>query len=215
MLPHHELDAEAHKAFGGRFGELHVHPLNHARSGDDEILETRTTAQSRYTAGDEWHTDVSRDAYPPASLLYVRESSDAGGGDTLFADMYLAYEMRAPVLQAFLEDRIAVHDGAMPCVGAYGVAAPPGEDDPRPEQAVFARHPLTDRRLLYVNSAFTVHIQGLRPKPSRAILDLLFDLIAATPALTCRASWTPDTPMLWDERCTQHHAVWNDCAHAR
>ncbi|MEE2890917.1 MAG: TauD/TfdA family dioxygenase [Pseudomonadota bacterium] len=84
----------------------------------------------------------------PASLLYVRETSDAGGGDTPFAEMYLAYEMRAPVLQGFLEDRIAVHDGAMPYVGAYGVAPPPGEDDPRPEHALITRHPITDRRLL-------------------------------------------------------------------
>ena len=60
-----KLDAEAHKAFGRRFGEMNVHPLNHARSGDGEILEVRTTAQSRYTAGDAWHTDVTCDAFPP------------------------------------------------------------------------------------------------------------------------------------------------------
>lgn len=211
-----DIDKDAHKAFGRRFGELHVHPLNHSRSGDDEILEVKTTAQSKYTAGDAWHTDVTCDEFPPmASLLYMHETPEVGGGDTLYADMYLAYEMLSPALQAFLEDKVAVHDGAIPYVGAYGVAPPTGQDYPRNEHPVICRHPVTGRRLLYVNSGFTSHIKGLKPKESRAILDMLFALIATTPSLTCRVRWEPNTLTMWDNRCTQHHAVWDYYPHTR
>lgn len=210
------IDKEAHKAFGRRFGELHVHPLNHSRSGDDEILEVKTTANSKYTAGDGWHTDVTCDAFPPmASMLYMHEVPEVGGGDTLYADMYLAYEMLSPAMQAFLEDKVAVHDGAIPYVGAYAVAPPEGQSYPRNEHPVICRHPVTGRRLLYVNAGFTSHIKGLRPKESRAILDMLFRMIESTPALTCRVRWAPQTLTLWDNRCTQHHAVWDYYPHSR
>ena len=58
-FPEQRLDREAHKAFGRAFGTLHVHPLNHARGGDDEILVVKTDAESKY-GGDAWHTDVSQ-----------------------------------------------------------------------------------------------------------------------------------------------------------
>ena len=88
------LDREAHKAFGRYFGDLHVHPMNYSRKSDPEILIVKTTKDSPYTAGDAWHTDVTCDAIPPlASALYITETPEVGGGDTLFADMYLAYEL--------------------------------------------------------------------------------------------------------------------------
>ena len=69
------LDREAHKAFGRYFGTLHVHPMNHSRSGDPEVLVVKTTKDSPYTAGDAWHTDVTCDAIPPmASALYITET---------------------------------------------------------------------------------------------------------------------------------------------
>lgn len=211
-----QLTPEHHKDFARRFGTVHVHPLNHARGGDPEILEVKTTAQSKYTAGDAWHTDVTCDEFPPmASLLYMHEVPEVGGGDTLFADMYLAYEMLSPTLQSFLEGLTAVHDGALPYVGAYGIAPPSGDTYPKNEHPVICRHPVTGRRLLYVNSGFTSHILGLRPKESRAILDLLFHHIESLPNLTCRVGWRPGTLTLWDNRCTQHHAVWDYHPHTR
>jgi taurine dioxygenase len=210
------LDNEAHKAFGRRFGELHVHPMAHSRKGDPEILPVKTTADSKYTAGEGWHTDVTCDEYPPmASALYMHEVPEVGGGDTLYADMYLAYEMLSPTMQSFLEGLTAVHDGALPYLGAYGVAPPSGQAYPRNEHPVVCRHPDTGRKLLYVNSGFTSHIKGLKPKESRAILDMLFRHIAETPNLTCRVNWQPGTLTLWDNRCTQHHAVWDYYPHTR
>lgn len=211
------LSREAHKAFGRRFGKLHVHPMNARRgSGDDEVLIVKTTSESKYTAGDGWHTDVTCDEFPPmGSMLYITETPEGGGGDTLYADMYLAYETLSDTMKDMLDGLVAVHDGALPYIGAYGATLPDGEQYPRNEHPVIARHPETGRKLLYVNSGFTSHIKGLSRKESRALLDFLFEHIATTPRLTCRVEWEPNTLTFWDNRCTQHHAIWDYYPHSR
>ena len=142
------LDREAHKSFGRYFGDLHVHPMNHARETDPELLIVKTTKDSPYTAGDAWHTDVTCDAIPPlASALYITETPEVGGGDTLYADMYLAYELLSPSMQSFLERLTAVHDGGVPYVGAYG-STPPEGGYPRSEHPVVTVHPVTGRKVL-------------------------------------------------------------------
>lgn len=204
-----DLNPEQHKEFGRLFGSLHVHPLQHDYGGDPEILTVKTTAKSRYTAGDGWHTDVSCEEQPPmGSMLYMKEVPDSGG-DTLFANMHRAYETLSEPMQAFLEGQTAIHDGAIPYVGNYGIAPPAGQNYPRTEHPVIIRHPESGERVLFVNSGFTSHIVGMHRSESRALLDMLFTHIASTPSLTCRVSWEPGTLTFWDNRCTQHHAVWD------
>jgi taurine dioxygenase len=211
------LSRDQHKAFARRFGRLHVHPMHGGghRGNDPEILPVVTTADSPYTAGEGWHTDVTCDEIPPlGSMLYVRETPACGGGDTLFADMYLAWELLSEPLKRFLEPLEAVHDGSIPYVGAYGTK-PPAGGYPRNRHPVVTRHPETGREVLYVNSGFTSHIAGLAPKESRAILDFLYRHIAETPRLHCHVTWEPRTLTFWDNRCTQHHAVWDYYPYSR
>jgi alpha-ketoglutarate-dependent taurine dioxygenase len=204
-----KLDREAHKTFARYFGRLHVHPMAHLRNQDPEVLPVRTTAKSAYTAGDGWHTDVTCDEIPPlGSMLYITEVPECGGGDTLFADMYKAYEMLSGPMKEFLGGLTAVHDGALPYVGAYK-STPPEGGYPCNEHPVVIRHPETGRKVLYVNSGFTSHIVGMHRWESRALLDMLFRHIDSTPSLYCRVEWRPNTLTFWDNRCTQHHAVWD------
>ena len=207
------LDREAHKRFGRAFGPLHTHPMNHARGGDPEILVVRTTADSAYTAGDGWHTDVSCEAIPPmASALYITEVPECGGGDTLYADMYLAYEMLSEPMQQMLEGLTAVHDGALPYVGQYK-STPPEGGYPRHEHPVVTVHPVTGRKVLFVNSGFTSHIRGLQPWESRALLDYLQSL-AQHLHYHCRVKWRQNTLIVWDNRFTLHRGV-HDFKHER
>jgi taurine dioxygenase len=209
------LTREQHKAFGRRYGKLHVHPMQHLYERDPEILPVKTTAGSAYTAGDGWHSDVTCDPIPPlGSMLYISETPECGGGDTLFADMYLAYELLSEPVKAFLDGLTAVHDGALPYVGSYKSKAPEG-GYPRSEHPVVIRHPETGRKVLYVNSGFTSHIVGLSRPESRAVLDMLFRHIDSTPRLYGRVEWQPNTLTFWDNRCTQHHAVWDYYPHSR
>lgn len=205
------LSRDQHKQLGRRFGRLHTHPMHAGghRGGDPEILPVVTTADSPYTAGEGWHTDVTCDAVPPfGSLLYVTETPECGGGDTLYADMYLAFELLSAPMQQLLEGLTAVHDGALPYVGAYRTRPPEG-GYPRSKHPVVIRHPETGRKVLYVNSGFTARIVELAPQESRAVLDMLFRHIDSTPKLTCRVQWQPNTLTFWDNRCTQHHAIWD------
>ncbi|MDA1074973.1 MAG: TauD/TfdA family dioxygenase [Proteobacteria bacterium] len=204
------LTRDDHKAFGRRFGSLHVHPMQHSYGGDPEVLAVKTSKDSKYTAGDGWHTDVTCDPIPPlGSALYITQTPESGGGDTMYADMYLAYDMLSDVMKGMLENLVGVHDGAMPYLSGYGVSPPTGETYPKNEHPVVIRHPDTGKKILFVNSGFTSHIKGMRPWESRALLDALFRHISQTPRLTCRVVWQPNTLTLWDNRCTQHHAVWD------
>ncbi|MFP8878531.1 MAG: TauD/TfdA family dioxygenase [Myxococcota bacterium] len=210
-----QLTRDQHKDFARLFGRLHVHPMQHIYKGDPEILTVQTTADSAYTSGDGWHTDVTCDEVPPlGSMLYVTETPECGGGDTLFADMCLAFDLLSTPMQHFLEGLTATHDGRLPYVGSYK-SKPPEGGYPRSEHPVVVRHPDTGRRILYVNSGFTARINGLTRIESRSLLDLLFRHIDSTPKLYCRVEWEPNTLTFWDNRCTQHHAVWDYHPHSR
>ncbi|MFP6815391.1 MAG: TauD/TfdA family dioxygenase [Pseudomonadales bacterium] len=210
------LDRDQHKAFARRFGSLHVHPMQHSYGGDPEILTVKTSADSKYTAGNGWHTDVTCDEIPPlGSMLYVTETPQSGGGDTLFADMYLAYELLSDTMKNMLAGLTAVHDGALPYVGGYGVAPPDGTAYPRNEHPVVISHAETGNKILYVNSGFTSHIKDLNRWESQMLLKGLTDYIATTQRLYCRVQWEPNTLTFWDNRCTQHHSVWDYYPHSR
>ncbi|MBL8554556.1 MAG: TauD/TfdA family dioxygenase [Phenylobacterium sp.] len=216
FLEHHilvfrdqRLSPEDHKRFGRRFGRLHVHPLQAMREGDNERLEVKASKDSKFVAGEGWHADVTCDVEPPmGSMLYLQTTPEIGvGGDTLFANMHLAYEMLSAPMRAFLETLTAVHDGAIPWVQGYGYR--PNQTFQVNEHPVVVRHPETGRKLLYVNRGFTSHIPQLARFESAALLEMLYRHIETQPALACRVRWTPDTLVFWDNRCTQHHAVWD------
>ena len=209
VFPDQHLNRDQHKAFARRWGKLHVHPMQPTYGGDEEILDVKTTRDSAYTSGDGWHTDVTCDPIPPlGSMLYVTETPTSGGGDTLFADMYLAYQMLSDPMKEFLDPLIAEHDGAGPYVGSYK-STPPEGGYPKSQHPVIVTHPESGKSLLYVNRGFTTRIVGLGRSESSAVLDMLYRLIDSTPRLYCRVDWEPNTLAFWDNRCTQHHAVWD------
>ena len=108
------ITVEQHKAFGRRFGKLHVHP-NAAQelAGHPEILVIKADENSKHVAGEEWHSDVSCDEEPPmGSVLHMHTVPPDGGGDTMFANMYAAFEALSPPLQRMLEGFTAIHDSA-------------------------------------------------------------------------------------------------------
>lgn len=209
------LDSESHKAFARRFGTLHRHVLAKSRAiaggtDDPEILAWRTGPESRFTAGDGWHHDVSCDARPIwGSFLHVTRLPESGGGDTAFANMVLAYESLSPAYQAFLEGLTAVHDGAQAWTLGYGSQPEPGKTFPASEHPVVARHPVTGQKFLFVNSGFTSHIVQLSRHESDAVLKQLFNHIERNLAFQVRVHWQPGTLLFWDNWATQHHAVWD------
>ncbi len=206
-----ELTRDEHKTFGRLFGELHIHPSKKQldTKSDPEIFAIKTTPDSNFTNGEAWHTDVSCEPIPPlGSMLYVRELPGASGGDTLFCNMYLAFESLSEPMRNWLRTLTAVHDGVKD-LAAYNITLKPGQTYPKAEHPMVVRHPETGREVLFVNRSFTERIVGLSKVESDAVLEMLWHHGESNPRLQCRVKWAPGTLLFWDNRCTWHHAVWD------
>ena len=208
-----KLDREAHKAVARLFGtgKLHRHALNKARGGDDEeVYPVRTNAESKMTAGEGWHTDVSCDPDPiAASLLFMHQAPAGGGGDTVYSSMVECYERLSPAIKNLAEGLTAVHDGAFPYRQIYGIEPEAGQHFNRTVHPVVIRHPLTGKKLLWINRGFTTRINRLSHVENRHIMEMLFQNIETTLTPQFRVRWEAKTLVLWDNIATQHHAVWD------
>jgi taurine dioxygenase len=202
------LTVDQHKAFGRLFGDLVVHPAAPGLvDGHPEILVIHADEKSKHVAGENWHTDVSCDPTPPmGSILYMHELPPVGG-DTLFASMYAAYEGLSEPMKRFLEPLTAIHDGEHVYRGRYGVDET-GKVYPKAEHPVVRTHPVSGRKALYVNRGFTTRITQLKRPESAALLELLYQHIE-TPEYQCRFRWQVNSIAFWDNRCVQHHAMWD------
>lgn len=204
-----------HAAFGRRFGELHLHPAAPHEPGHPEVMIIAADESSVRANGEGWHTDVSCDAEPPmGSILQIRECPPEGG-DTIFANMYAAYEALSDRMKAHLDGLNAIHDGEHVYRGLYrnlGVADKPTY--PCSSHPVVRTHPWTGRMALFVNQGFTTRIEGIPPEESEALLRYLFQHLQH-PLFQCRFRWTPNAVAFWDNRCAQHHAIWDYWPHRR
>ncbi|WP_375788630.1 TauD/TfdA dioxygenase family protein [Bradyrhizobium sp. Pha-3] len=210
-----QLTVEQQKVFGARFGKLHVHP-NAPKGLPDhpEILVIKADENSKRVAGESWHSDVSCDEEPPmGSILYIQEIPPDGGGDTMFANMYEAYESLSEPLRKMLDGLTAVHDSWK----AHSDRKPGEGSDmqfPRFEHPVVRIHPVTGRKLLFVDRGFTTNIVQLRRAESDALLSFLFQHIE-TPKLSCRFKWQKNSIAFWDNRSAQHQAIFDYWPHRR
>jgi taurine dioxygenase len=210
-----DIAPEQHLGFGRLFGELMIHPAAPHIEGHPELLKIYADKDSPRANGESWHSDVSCEPEPPmGSILHIKQCPPKGG-DTLFANMYAAYEALSDRMKAYLEGLTALHDGEHVYRGTYsnfGVKDKPNY--PRAEHPVVRTHPVTGRRCLFVNRGFTTRILGIPLDESDAILGYLFDHMA-NPLFQCRFRWQPNSIAFWDNRCVQHRAMWDYWPHTR
>lgn len=206
------MTLEEQVATGRQLGELHSHPSARRRAAEGadvhpEVMIVRGDANSRAVPGEGWHSDVSCDERPPALTMLRVETTPPAGGDTVFASMYAAYESLSSAMQEFLLGLTAVHSGrhAGPRYGYFD----PKADYPENEHPMVRTHPLSGRRALYVNSGYTARIVQLTERESDALLRSLFDHVAYGLGFQTRFHWEPNSLTIWDNRCAQHHAVWD------
>jgi taurine dioxygenase len=201
------ITADEHLEFCRTFGELEVHPFVPPKPGYPEVMVLVANEQRR---GNEntWHSDVTWRREPSlGSMLRAIEVPDIGG-DTLFANMEAAYDGLDSELRQQLVGLTAVHD----FVRVFGSRktdeeiAHLHEQYPPSEHPVIRTHPVSGRKSIYVNAAFTSHIVGIPADESKRLLAHLYRQ-AAIPEYQCRLRWAPDTLALWDNRCAQHYAV--------
>ncbi|MGE0224375.1 MAG: TauD/TfdA dioxygenase family protein [Acetobacteraceae bacterium] len=210
-----DLSPEQHLSFGRNFGELHLHPAAPHAPGHPELMVIHADKDSPRANGEGWHSDVSCDVEPPmGSILYIK-TCPPKGGDTLFANMYAAYEALSDRMKRYLDGLTAIHDGEAAYRGTYknyGVQDKPVY--PRAEHPIIRTHPVTGKKALYVNRGFTQRIVGVPRDESAGVLAYLFDL-AEDPLFQCRFRWRENSVAFWDNRCTQHRAMWDYWPHTR
>ena len=223
FLDHHvlvfrdqELDREEHKRFGRLFGELHVHPSKRdlGRKGDREIFTVKTDDSTTQNNGGRWHMDVPCEEIPPLGSMLLLKEAPPTGGDTLFANMHLAYESLSEPIRTMLAGVSAFQDGLQD-LRWYGFELPTGTTYPANSHPAVVAHPDTGRPVLFINEGFTSHIEGISKLESDHLLRMLFAHIAGTPSFQCRVTWEPGTLVFWDNRCLQHFAVWDYAPHHR
>jgi taurine dioxygenase len=180
------------------------------------------TEKSAVSFGSGWHTDFTFQAMPPSRTLLFAQDTPPTGGDTLFANLYTAYDGLSQGLKDLLNPLKAVHSATR----SYGPKSTLGQHlenmvihkektEPLEQlHPVVRYHPKTSRPALWVNPTYTIRFQGMTEIESKPLLDYLNQLIIQ-PSLTCRVSWAPGTLVMWDNRCTQHCATSDYHGHRR
>lgn len=206
-----DITTEQHLAFARQFGELEVHPFAPHKEGHPEVLAI-THNRERPGKENKWHSDVTwRECPSLGSVLRAVEVPEVGG-DTLFSDMYAAYDGLSDEVKEKIDGAVAIHDFAHFRKLMQKNGKTPEEIEemnkkyPMVEHPVVRTHPETGRKGIYVNVAFTQHIVGMTKAESDATLEHLYAQ-AAIPEYQCRFRWKKNSIAFWDNRACQHYAA--------
>jgi taurine dioxygenase len=198
--------------FARAWGTPIEYPFVRGIDGFPEIIEVKKLEHEKVNFGGIWHSDTAYLEEPPmASMLLAREVPPAGG-DTLFANQYLAWESLSSGLKSTLENLKGVNLSSKADVSRTREDRIQSDGRAEAKREYLAVHPVarthpeTGRKALYVNVAHTGRFDGLTEDESAPLLGYLFQH-QVRPEFTCRFSWQPGSIALWDNRCTQHNPV--------
>lgn len=219
--------------FAARFGELDrapfVYPfITPALEGFPEVYNVLKEADNRsHNIGGFWHTDVTYRERPHLGSLIYAKDVPAFGGDTMFANQYIAYETLPSQIKDKITDLQAIHSSEMIYGRAEARFASVTRDqtpDSKDQEfnvttsedsevtpivnlhPVVRTHPETGRKALYVNRGFTSHFEGMTLKESLPLLEELW-AHASRAEFTCRYQWSQHSVGIWDNRVVQHYAI--------
>jgi taurine dioxygenase len=216
-FPGQNLDAAQMASACRRFGELddnrHSPELRHPSHPDVMNVVNKPTARvggrpAVNVTADLWHTDFSHHERPTLiSLLLAKVLPDVGG-DTMFANMYMAYDALSNTFKGLIDPLSAVHDYSLGPL--YAKSSPEQQAkskllNPPVIHPLVRTHPETGRRALYLSSKIRYFV-GMTENESRPLIDFLY-VHATTPPFVYRHRWTVDDFALWDNRCSMHAAI--------
>ena len=206
------IDSEQLMAFGRSFGELSVHPFAPHVEGAPALIRFENDADTPPFGTDVWHSDETFRAAPPMATALSAKTVPEIGGDTVFASMSAAYEGLSARLRGLIDGLEAIHD--IKPFKAIFADTPGDREELRKFEAIYPPmthpvvriHPVTGRRVLFVNPQFTIRIKDMDERESASLLDTLFHQ-ALIPEYQYRLHWRPHTLAMWDNRSVQHYAV--------
>lgn len=209
-----ELTPRQQVDFTRSFGEVAEVKAFFPRLEDQPEIEIVESTAQRPSAASNWHSDITWRENPPLGTSLYAQVIPAHGGDTLWASLTAAYASLPAAQQAYLETLTAVHTWEISGWTEYLLRKDASGEElraarakyPPVEHPVVRVHPVTGKKILYVNPTFTSHIKGLKRADSDALLAQLFGL-AQVPEFQARLRWQTGTLAVWDNRSTQHYAV--------
>jgi len=206
------LDPVQQRDFAARFGPLYTHPFYPGHEKAPEIM-VLFHDENRRPHSDRWHNDVTYLETPPQASVLYSEEIPAIGGDTLWANMYAAFEALSHPMKDLVSQLRAVHSFAknftperFSALRMDGLRDAMYAAHPPVSHPVARTNPESGRKALFVNQDFTTHIEGVPARESEAILHFLYDHMAQ-PEFQVRWQWQPHTVAFWDNRWTQHCAL--------
>ena len=199
-------------SFAEKFGEIGYYPFVEGMEGHPEVTEVIKKEDETINFGGLWHTDTSYLETPPlGSVLYALRVPEVGG-DTLFANMYLAYDS----LSVGMKKLITPLRGINSAEKADAAVTRTNRMAERPRDAetittvsshpLVRTHPETGKKALYCSRAHTIQIEGMTVEESTPILDYLYQQ-QQREEFSCRFHWEPGSLAFWDNRAAQHNAL--------
>jgi taurine dioxygenase len=199
-------------AFARHFGEPVEYPFINGIEGFPLITPVVKLEHERVNFDGLWHSDTAYLECPPMGTMLVAREVPPIGGDTLFANMYLAYETLSPGMKRLLDGLVAVNSSAKADVTKTREdrlrdgARAESQGEYEALHPVVRAHPETGRKALYVNPGHTVRFRELTEEESAPLLQYLF-AHQQRPEFTCRFRWEAGSLAFWDNRCAQHNPI--------
>ena len=214
------LSEDDHIAFAEKFGEININRFFAAHPDHPQIAMVAKDVEDKDNIGGGWHTDHSYDVEPALGSVLVARELPENGGDTRFASMYIAYETLPDDLKQQIEGRRAIHsvqhifgtkedsyyqqsDAGQETRIGNASTADTLKDVTHP---IVITHPLSGKKALYVNPAFTVGIEGMSDEDGNALLNQLYAHTMSNGNVT-QFKWEPGSIAFWDNRSTWHWAL--------
>jgi taurine dioxygenase len=207
-----DLPNERFSSLAKRFGQPVEYPFIKGIDGFPEIIAVSKLEHERNNFGGVWHSDTTYLDQPPLGTMLVARELPPYGGDTLFANQYMAYEALSDGMKAFLDGATGISTSAKADVSRTREDRVKSDGTEAARKTLQARHPAvrthpeTGRRALYVNTAHTQRFDNMTEEESAPILNYLFQH-QIKPEFTCRFRWQPGSVAFWDNRCAQHNPI--------
>ena len=204
-----KISPEEQLALASLFGPIEQHAYVKGLSQYPEIVRIIKKPNEKNQWGENWHSDVSYNVKPTKAVILKSIKIPPVGGDTMFANMELAWETLDEKIKDKIKDKKALHSslGAEFFVNDYeGMEGNGNHDEYSNEHPIVRTHPETKKKILFVNWTYTKNIVGMDKKESNEILNEIFKHQARLD-FTCRFQWTENTVAIWDNRSVQHYAI--------
>ncbi|KAL8641637.1 MAG: hypothetical protein Q9228_001586 [Teloschistes exilis] len=219
-----EFDIDSQRELGAYFGKLHKHATTSVprRPGLEDVHVVHTDGTSKdqravFSPTFLWHSDVTYELQPPSytSLKLLTGPPRGGGGDTLWASQYAAYDLLSAPMQKYLEGLSALHSAQMQADGSIAAGRPVRRDPIVTKHPLIRTHPVTGWKSLFFNPGFVTGIVGIPKAESDAIICYLNEIIATTQEIHVRYQWQKYDVAFWDNRICNHSASYGFAPHRR